>query len=100
MEQAVFCGTVHALQTMEAVAAAVFYREPVLLTGETGTGKTSLVQHLASLVGAHMVVVNLNQQSDSGDLLGGFKPVEVRQLAQVCGRRGARVSGVGQRGWG
>jgi len=82
-DQAVFCGTVRALQTMEAVAAAIHYREPVLLTGETGTGKTSLVQHLASLVGAHMVVLNLNQQSDSGDLLGGFKPVEVRQLAQA-----------------
>ena len=81
-DQAVFCGTVRALQTMEAVAAAIQYREPLLLTGETGTGKTSLVQHLASLVGAQMVVVNLNQQSDSGDLLGGFKPVEVRQLAQ------------------
>jgi midasin len=81
-EQAVFCGTVHAMQTLEAVAAAIHYREPVLLTGETGTGKTSLVQHLASLVGAEMVVVNLNQQSDTGDLLGGFKPVEVRQLAQ------------------
>jgi len=67
---------------MQAVAAAVHHREPVLLAGETGTGKTSLVQHLASRVGAHMVVVNLNQQSDSGDLLGGFKPVEVRQLAQ------------------
>jgi len=67
---------------MQAVAAAVHHREPVLLAGETGTGKTSLVQHLASCVGAHMVVVNLNQQSDSGDLLGGFKPVEVRQLAQ------------------
>lgn len=81
-ERAVFCGTVHALQTLEAVAAAIHHREPVLLTGETGTGKTSLVQHLASLVGAEMVVVNLNQQSDAGDLLGGFKPVEVRQLAQ------------------
>ena len=51
-EQAVFCGTVHSMQTLEAVAAAIHYREPVLLTGETGTGKTSLVQHLASLVGA------------------------------------------------
>jgi len=81
-QPAIFCGTVRAMQTMEAVAAAVHHCEPALLTGETGTGKTSLVQHLASRVGAHMVVVNLNQQSDSGDLLGGFKPVEVRQLAQ------------------
>jgi midasin len=79
---AVFCSTLRAMQTMEAVAAAIHHREPLLLTGETGTGKTSLVQHLASRVGAKMVVVNLNQQTDSSDLLGGFKPVEVRQLAQ------------------
>ena len=70
------------MQVLEAVAAAVAHKEPVLLTGETGTGKTSMVQHLAGQVGAKMVVVNLNQQSETGDLLGGFKPVEVRVLAQ------------------
>ena len=70
------------MQVLEAVAAAVAHQEPVLLTGETGTGKTSMVQHLAGQVGAKMVVVNLNQQSETGDLLGGFKPVEVRVLAQ------------------
>ena len=89
-------GTGKAMQEVYALTRQVAASNAsVLLTGETGTGKTSLVQHLASLVGAHMVVVNLNQQSDSGDLLGGFKPVEVRQMAQVCGRRAARASGVG-----
>ena len=77
-----FCGTVSSMQLLEAVSAAVANEEPVLLTGETGTGKTSTVQHLASQVGRRLVVVNLNQQTDSSDLLGGFKPVEMKQLVQ------------------
>jgi midasin len=46
--------------------------EPVLLVGETGTGKTSAVQYLADKTGHHLVVINMNQQSDSADLLGGY----------------------------
>ena len=49
--------------------------ENVLLVGETGVGKTSVVQHLASLVGKKLVTVNFNQQTESADLLGGYKPV-------------------------
>jgi midasin len=79
---ATFSATVTSMQLLEAIAAAVLHNEPVLLTGETGTGKTSAVQHLAVQLGRRMVVVNLNQQTDSGDLLGGFKPVEVKQLMQ------------------
>lgn len=29
-----------------------------------------------------LVVINMSQQSDSADLLGGFKPVDVRALAE------------------
>ncbi len=43
--------------------------EPVLLVGETGTGKTTVVQHLASLLGQPMTALNLSQQTESGDLL-------------------------------
>ena len=39
------------MQALEGVAAALSHKEAVLLTGETGTGKTSIVQHLASQVG-------------------------------------------------
>eukprot|EP00884_Botryococcus_braunii_P010443 jgi/Botrbrau1/193/Bobra.0022s0173.1 len=71
-----FAHTGCALRCLEAVAAAVAGGEAVLLVGETGCGKTSLLQHLASMVGAKLVVLNLSQQSDSSDLLGGFRPVE------------------------
>jgi midasin len=36
---------------MERVAVALARNEPVLLVGETGTGKTTLVSQLAALTG-------------------------------------------------
>ena len=42
-----FAHTGHAMRAMEAVAVAAAQREPVLLVGETGTGKTTLVQQIA-----------------------------------------------------
>lgn len=137
-----FAPTGHVLRNMERVAAATCLGEPVLLVGETGTGKTTLVQQIAKQVwggrqavgasackwwcccaacvsgwlctvayraahgasvglpaaataalsslltcrccvccaccqvGAKLVVLNLSQQTDSGDLLGGFRPVQ------------------------
>jgi len=40
----------------------------LLLVGETGVGKTTAVQFLAERPGRRLRVVNLNQQSDRGDL--------------------------------
>ena len=76
-----FAATQQALRTTESIASAVVEAEPVLLVGETGIGKTTLVQHLAKLTGQRLTVVNLSQQSESNDLLGSFKPVTTRSLA-------------------
>ncbi|KAL1916197.1 uncharacterized protein VTP21DRAFT_5814 [Calcarisporiella thermophila] len=76
-----FAMTAHALRLLERVAVSVRLCEPVLLVGETGTGKTTVVQHLADLLNQNLVVVNLSQQSDSSELLGGFKPVDGKILA-------------------
>ena len=51
------------MRILERVAAAVQMTEPVLLVGETGTGKTALVQQLAKVTGAPLTVVNLSNQS-------------------------------------
>ncbi|RYP12079.1 hypothetical protein DL765_007494 [Monosporascus sp. GIB2] len=76
-----FASTVHSKRLLEQIAVAVKLREPVLLVGETGIGKTTVVQQLADLLGHRLTAVNLSQQSEVGDLLGGFKPVNVRSLA-------------------
>ncbi|KAM4522940.1 midasin [Odontesthes bonariensis] len=65
---------------LEQLAVCVAKGEPVLLVGETGTGKTSAVQHLTRVTGHRLRVVNMNQQSDTADLLGGYKPVDHKQL--------------------
>ena len=68
------------LRLLERLAVCVLMNEPVLLSGETGVGKTKIVQHLADLTGNTLVVQNMNQQSESGDMLGGFKPVSIVNL--------------------
>ncbi|PCH39866.1 midasin [Wolfiporia cocos MD-104 SS10] len=67
-----------AIQLLSRIATAVSLCEPVLLTGETGTGKTSAVTHLASLLKRPLVSLNLSNQTESSDLVGGFKPVDAR----------------------
>lgn len=76
-----FANTNHARRLLEQIAVAVKLREPVLLVGETGIGKTTVVQQLADTLGHKLVAVNLSQQSEVGDLIGGFKPVSARSLA-------------------
>ncbi|KAG9243517.1 hypothetical protein BJ878DRAFT_583161 [Calycina marina] len=76
-----FANTNHAKRLLEAVGVAVSMAEPVLLVGETGIGKTTVVQQLADMLGYTLTAVNLSQQSEVSDLLGGYKPVNIRSLA-------------------
>merc|ERR1711860_106746 len=48
-----------------------------IIVGETGVGKTSAIQYLANSLNHQLVAVNLNQQTESCDLIGGIKPVNV-----------------------
>lgn len=67
-------------RTMEAIAAATVAREPLLLVGETGIGKTTIVQFLSTSLRQNLTVVNLSNQSEASDLLGSLKPVTTRSL--------------------
>ncbi|RDB14764.1 Midasin [Hypsizygus marmoreus] len=67
-----------AVLLLSRIATAVSLSEPVLLTGETGTGKTSVVTYLASRLRRPLISLNLSHQTESSDLLGGFKPVDAR----------------------
>ena len=75
-----FVYTSSTLRLMEQICVGIGAKEPLLLVGETGTGKTTSVQELAKLQGKKLHVFNMNQNTDSSDLLGGFKPVEVKYL--------------------
>lgn len=75
-----FAFTRQALSLLEKVGVCVTQREPILLVGETGTGKTSLVQYLSEQTGSRLYVINMNQQSDPADLLGGYKPVVISHI--------------------
>jgi midasin len=75
-----FAHTRQTLTLMERVAACVRMEEAVLLVGETGTGKTTAVQHLARSIGKELLVHNLSEQSDSSELIGGFRPVQMRHI--------------------
>ena len=74
-----FANTKQSLVTLEKIAVCVSLNEPVLLVGETGTGKTTAVQELAELIGKKLIVQNLSLSTDVSDLMGGYRPVTVRQ---------------------
>lgn len=76
-----FALTSQVLRTMESITVAVKMAEPCLLVGETGTGKTTLIQQLADTLGYKLRVINLSQQSEASDMLGGFKPLSTQALA-------------------
>ena len=76
-----FAITNHASRNLETISAALARAEPCLLVGETGTGKTTLVQRLASTLNCKLTVINLSQQSEASDLIGGYKPVGAKSIA-------------------
>ena len=45
---------------------------PILLVGDTGTGKTSLIRHLAGVYGKKLIRVNLNGATGTDELLGKY----------------------------
>ncbi|OAV87958.1 hypothetical protein PTTG_03235, partial [Puccinia triticina 1-1 BBBD Race 1] len=61
--------------------------EPTLLVGETGTGKTTVVSYMANLVGKKLISLNLSNQSEASDLLGGFKPLDSIEDGKLYGNR-------------
>ena len=60
--------------TLEHVATSALLREPCLLEGETSTSKTSTILFLASLLNQPVARINLNGQTDTGELIGRFVP--------------------------
>ena len=63
-----FQGLVHtksAKRLLRLVARCMRFKEPVLLVGETGTGKTTVCQAFASALGNKLHIVNCHQNSET-----------------------------------
>lgn len=56
------------------VAQAWKFKEPVLLVGETGCGKTTAVQILAKIGEIGLTSLNCHRHTESADFLGGLRP--------------------------
>lgn len=61
------------------------HKEPALLVGETGCGKTSIVQLLSLLRGQKLRILNCHQHTETGDFLGGFRPTRRSAGEQLVG---------------
>lgn len=75
-----FAQTGQSLRILERLCCCINNNEPILLVGETGCGKTTTIQYLAKSIGKEMIVTNLNEQTETSDLVGGYKPMEIRHL--------------------
>ncbi|KAG0149859.1 hypothetical protein CROQUDRAFT_39244 [Cronartium quercuum f. sp. fusiforme G11] len=80
-----FALTKSSLVLLERLANCIKLSEPILLVGETGTGKTSIVSFLAKSLSKSLVSLNLSNQSEASDLLGGFKPLDFSDDAKLTG---------------
>jgi len=79
-----FEGLVHtksAKRLLRLVARCMRFQEPVLLVGETGTGKTTVCQAFATALGNKLHIVNCHQNSETSDLIGGFRPIRGKDAA-------------------
>lgn len=72
------------------MAAGLHRNEPVLLVGETGSGKTSVCQSLALALGRQLHIVGCHQNTETADLLGGQRPLRNRAALQSALRHEAK----------
>jgi len=73
-ELAGYCLDQPTAETLRHLALSVLLREPCLLEGPTGTSKTSSIRYLAWQLNMPVVRINLNGQTDTGELVGRFVP--------------------------
>jgi midasin len=65
------------------VANALKYDEPILLVGDTGSGKTTVCQLYADVTDKPLVTVNCHQSTETADLIGSQRPLRNRLSSQV-----------------
>jgi midasin len=73
------------------VCRALKSQEPVLLVGETGTGKTSICQIFAEGSSQSLLTLNCHQNLETADIIGGMRPVRNRSALQADAIRNATL---------
>ena len=86
-------------RTVALVARAVDAREPVLVVGETGTGKTSAVQMLANSFGKQLVIINCHQHLESADLIGAVCPTSAEKAQKLEWKDGPLIDALRAGHW-
>ncbi|KKY36409.1 putative midasin [Diaporthe ampelina] len=64
------------LAEIESLLICVKQNLPCILVGPSGSGKSSLLNHVAASVGRELVVFPLNADVDAMDLVGGFEQAD------------------------
>ncbi|XP_055954864.1 midasin-like [Patella vulgata] len=65
------------------IGQAIRFKEPVLLVGETGCGKTTVCQLYAALKQSKLYGVNCHLHTESADFLGGLRPVRSHTIDEL-----------------
>lgn len=71
-----FCLTEDMRDVYTALMDCVQNGEHVLLVGDTGTGKTRFVEHMASKFGKGLMVISLSSDTEISDLAGSYQIAE------------------------
>jgi midasin len=66
---------------------ASLFKEPVLLVGETGCGKTTVCQLFAAKNNQHLFTVNCHMHTEAADFLGSLRPVRKHSVDADCNVR-------------
>ncbi|KAI7686190.1 hypothetical protein KC353_g20668, partial [Hortaea werneckii] len=72
------------LRLVESTMLCVQHGWPLILTGPSGSGKTSIMRSVASAIGAKVVTISMNAETDAMDLIGGYEQADpLRQGLQA-----------------
>jgi MoxR-like ATPase len=82
-----FVYTPRSVDVLESLAAAVQCSRPVLLEGDTCSGKSALVRELAQLCRRRLTVLSMTHETETSTLIGQWLPIPLK--VQAGRRRGS-----------
>jgi AAA domain (dynein-related subfamily)/CbbQ/NirQ/NorQ C-terminal len=70
----------HFQDVRKIISSRIFY--PVYITGQTGNGKTLMIEQIGAVEGREIVRTNITVETDEDDLIGGFRLIDGRTVWQ------------------